>query len=184
MSDHPIPEEPLIIKSDRAHTVSIPEGTNMAVGKKGEVGEPSIRKVIADSDEHAVENIVMDGGVSKSPDQNSDNMAHDPNYKGFQSAAEIPDRFVDNPKEVAVPPPLRKSLDVTALETDLKTQDIETGVDAKESDVAKEAPLAQVAAPQYAPEPEMNFPARVINIKIENDKLRGRLDSLEQRNSK
>jgi hypothetical protein len=27
--------------------------------------------------------------------------------------------------------------------------------------------------------PEMDFPARVINLKIENDKLRSRLDDLE-----
>jgi hypothetical protein len=70
-------------------------------------------------------------------------------------------------------------LDVSILDKVLKTQDIETGVDAVESDVAIEAPLAKVAEPQYEPEPEMNFPARVINIKIENDKLRSRLDGLE-----
>jgi hypothetical protein len=179
MSDNQNPDEPLIIKSDRAHTVSMPDGTNMALAKKGEVGEPSIRKVLADSEEHAAENIVMDGGVSKSPAQELVNMAHDANYKGYQSAADVPDRFVDNPKEVAVPPPLRKTLDVTILDKVLKTQDIETGADAIESDAAEEAPLAKVAEPQYEPEPEMNFPARVINIKIENNKLRARLDGLE-----
>ena len=30
--------------------------------------------------------------------------------------------------------------------------------------------------------PEMDFPARVINLKIENDQLNDRLDRLEQRN--
>jgi len=179
MSDPQHPDEPLIIKSDRAHTVSMPEGTNMAVGKKGEVGEPSIRKVLADSENHAAENIVMAGGVSKSPDQSSIDMAHDDNFKGYQSVVDIPDRFVDNPKDAVVPPPLKKTLDVSILDKVLKTQDIDTGVDAVKSDVAIEAPLAKVAEPQYAPEPEMNFPARVINIKIENDKLRSRLDGLE-----
>jgi hypothetical protein len=31
----------------------------------------------------------------------------------------------------------------------------------------------------YEEEPVMDFPARVINIKIENDQLRARLDKLE-----
>ena len=34
MSEQHNPSEPLIIKSDRPHEVTMPEGTNMAVGKK------------------------------------------------------------------------------------------------------------------------------------------------------
>jgi hypothetical protein len=52
MSENTHPEEPLIIKSDRPHTVSMPEGTNVAVGKKGEAMEPSVRKVMADALDH------------------------------------------------------------------------------------------------------------------------------------
>jgi hypothetical protein len=74
----------------------MPEGTNMAVGKKGEEGTPSIRKVLADPDEHAVEHIVMDGVVSQNAEENHSVIAQDPNYKGYQSAAEMPDRFVSN----------------------------------------------------------------------------------------
>ena len=66
MSETHNPNEPLIIKSDRPHEVTMPEGTNVAVGKKGEEGTPAVRKVLADPDEHAVEHMVMDGGVSKS----------------------------------------------------------------------------------------------------------------------
>ena len=69
------PEEPFIIKSDRAHTVSLPEGSNNAIGKKGEVGEPSIRKVVADHDEHPVEHVVMGEGVSKSPEKTAKNLS-------------------------------------------------------------------------------------------------------------
>jgi hypothetical protein len=36
MSENQKPEEPMIIKNDRPHSVSMPEGTNVAVGKKGE----------------------------------------------------------------------------------------------------------------------------------------------------
>jgi hypothetical protein len=38
---------------------------------------------------------------------------------------------------------------------------------------------AEISEPVYEAEPEMDFPARVINIKIENDQLRARLDKLE-----
>lgn len=82
MSETHNPNEPLIIKSDRPHEVTMPEGTNVAVGKKGEEGTPAVRKVLADPDEHAVEHIVMDGGVSKSADQNLGVNAQDPQFQG------------------------------------------------------------------------------------------------------
>ena len=48
MSEKHNPNEPLIIKSDRPHEVTMPQGTNVAVGKKGEEGAPAVRKVLAD----------------------------------------------------------------------------------------------------------------------------------------
>ena len=69
MSENSKSNEPLIIKSDRPHEVTMPEGTNVAVGKKGEEGTPAVRKVLADPDQHAVEHMVMDGGVSQKADQ-------------------------------------------------------------------------------------------------------------------
>jgi hypothetical protein len=179
MSQNQNPDEPFIIKSDRAHTVSLPEGSNNAVGKKGEVGEPSIRKVVADKDEHPVEHVVMGDGVSKSPEKTADNYAKEDNFKGYQGAADAPDRFVDQPKEAAVPPPLRNSVDITKLETQLEPQEIPTAVEAIEDDGLKDELLARARAAKHAPQPEMNFPARVINLKIQNDKLRTRLESLE-----
>lgn len=179
MSEHDNSNEPLIIKSDRPHEVTMPEGTNMAVGKKGEEGTPSVRKVLADPDAHAVEHMVMDGGVSKSADQNFSVNAQDPNYKGHQSAAEMPDRFVDNKKEAAIPPAARKTVDVTKLDSILKPQEKAPAVDAIESKAAPVVATAEIQEPVYEAEPEMDFPARVINIKIENDQLRARLDKLE-----
>jgi len=75
MSENHNPEEPMIIKTDRPHTVSMPEGTNIAVGKKGEAGSPAVRKVLSDGEQNVVENVVMDGGVSKSNDPNQVVMA-------------------------------------------------------------------------------------------------------------
>jgi hypothetical protein len=173
-------DEPLIVKSDRAHTVSLSEGSTNAVGKKGEVGEPSIRKVVADPDEHPVEHVVMGEGVSQSPEKLADNVVQGDNFKGYQGVADAPDRFVDAPKEAPVPPPLRNTVEITKLETHLDVpQDIPAAVDAIESDGLKEELLARAKAAKHADMPEMNFPARVINLKIQNDKLRTRLDNLE-----
>ena len=179
MSEENNPSEPLIIKSDHPHMVSMPEGTNVAVGKKGEEGTPAVRKVLADPDEHVVEHMVMDGGVSKTIDQNVSVNAHDPNYKGYQSAAEMPDRFVSNEKSADIPPPTRKSVDITKLDSILKPQEKAVGADAIESKAVTNKVAAEISKPVYAEEPEMDFPARVINIKIENDQLRARLDKLE-----
>lgn len=179
MSENQNAEEPLIIKTDRPHTVSMPEGTNVAVGKKGEAMEPSVRKVLADADEHPVENLVMVGGVSKSVDQNKDVISQDPNFKGYQSAAEMPDRFVSNEKQAAIPAPVRKAVDVTQLDSILKPQEKPVGADAIESKTELAAPAPEEPVVDWGPEPEMDFPARVINIKIENDQLRARLDALE-----
>jgi hypothetical protein len=179
MSEENNPSEPLIIKTNQPHSVTMPEGTNVAVGKKGEEGTPAVRKVLADPDEHVVEHLVMDGGVSKSIDQNVSVNAQDPNYKGYQSAAEMPDRFVSNEKSAGIPPPSRKSVDITKLDSILKPQDKAVGADANESKVVTNEVAADISKPVYAAESEMDFPARVINIKIENDQLRARLDKLE-----
>ena len=179
MSEENNPSEPLIIKTNQPHSVTMPEGTNVAVGKKGEEGTPAVRKVLADPDEHVVEHLVMDGGVSKSIDQNVSVNAQDPNYKGYQSAAEMPDRFVSNEKSADIPPPSRKSVDITKLDSILKPQDKAVGADASESKVVTNEVAADISKPVYAAESEMDFPARVINIKIENDQLRARLDNLE-----
>jgi hypothetical protein len=179
MSQEQNPDEPLIIKSDRAHTVSMPEGTNNAIGKKGEAGDPSIRKVVADPDDHPVEHMVMGEGVSKAPEKTADNYAKEDNFKGYQGLADAADRFVDAPKDAAVPPPLRRSIDITKLKTHLASQDTSTAVETMEGDGLKDELIARARAAKNSDQPEMNFPARVINLKIQNDKLRNRLENLE-----
>ena len=179
MSEDNKPSESLIIKTNQPHSVTMPEGTNVAVGKKGEEGTPAVRKVLADPDEHVVEHLVMDGGVSKSIDQNVSVNAQDPNYKGYQSAAEMPDRFVSNEKSADIPPPSRKSVDITKLDSILKPQEKAVGADTNESKAVTQEEAAGNSKSDHAAQPEMDFPARVINIKIENDQLRARLDNLE-----
>ena len=43
--------EPQLIRNDSPHQVSMPEGTNVAAGKKANASEPSIRKVLSAADE-------------------------------------------------------------------------------------------------------------------------------------
>ena len=194
MSENQNPEEPMIIKTDRPHTVTMPEGTNIAVGKKGEVGAPVVRKVMSDGENNAVENVVMDGGVSSSNDPSKDVMAKgennkghqskeegQENFKGYQSAAEAPDRFAAPPKDAAVPLPNKKSIDVSQLDSILKTKAVESSVDtvANEPDNIALEPVSQAKSVLSEAMPEMNFPARVIKVKIANDQVRERLEKLE-----
>ena len=194
MSENQNPEEPMIIKTDRPHTVTMPEGTNIAVGKKGEVGAPVVRKVMSDGENNAVENVVMDGGVSSSNDPSKDVMAKgennkgyqskeegQENFKGYQSAAEAPDRFAAPPKDAAVPLPNKKSIDVSQLDSILKTKAVESSVDtvANEPDNVALEPVSQAKSELSEAMPEMNFPARVIKVKIANDQVRERLEKLE-----
>ena len=194
MSENQNPEEPMIIKTDRPHTVSMPEGTNIAVGKKGEAGAPVVRKVMADGESNVAENVVMDGGVSSSKDPSKDVMAKgennkgyqskeesQENFKGYQSAADAPDRFAAPPKEAAVPPPNKKSIDVSQLDSILKTKAVESSVDTvtNEPDIIALEPVSQAKSVLSEAMPEMNFPARVIKVKIANDQVRERLEKLE-----
>ena len=194
MSENQNPEEPMIIKTDRPHTVSMPEGTNIAVGKKGEAGAPVVRKVMADGESNVAENVVMDGGVSSSNDPSKDVMAKgennkgyqskeegQENFKGYQSAADAPDRFAAPPKEAAVPPPNKKSIDVSQLDSILKTKAVESSVDTatNEPDNVALEPVSQAKSVLSEAMPEMNFPARVIKVKIANDQVRERLEKLE-----
>ena len=194
MSENQNPEEPMIIKTDRPHTVSMPEGTNIAVGKKGEAGAPVVRKVMADGESNVAENVVMDGGVSSSKDPSKDVMAKgennkgyqskeegQENFKGYQSAADAPDRFAAPHKEAAVPPPNKKSIDVSQLDSILKTKAVESSVDTvtNEPDIIALEPVSQAKSVLSEAMPEMNFPARVIKVKIANDQVRERLEKLE-----
>ena len=194
MSDTPNQDEPMIIKTDRPHSVSMPEGTNIAAGKKGEAGPPAVRKVLAEGEKIVSENMVSEVGEAQAINDTKNvevkgdtfkghqNIADaDDQFKGYQSAADAPDRFVDQPKEAPLPPLVSKPLEVTQLERSVEIKDEPVGADtvAKTEEIlaaiAVEEPILRVE-----PMAEMNFPARVIKIKIENDLVRERLDKLEE----
>ena len=96
--------------------------------------------------------------------------------------------------ELRVPKELVQTNKTAGLSSAESLVPLLTGVsDSKESSVATQtAPAAASEAPtdvaasgakepsvQFRPEPEMDFPARVVHLKIENDNLRSALDKLE-----
>ena len=171
------------------------EGSNVAVGKKAEASAPAIRKVMAEGEKFDFEeNNVIDGGQDPDKEPSKDvyakgetfkghqNVADaEENSKGYQSAADAPDRFVNVPQDAPVPPPISKPLAVTELDGAIDIKDEPVGADtiAKTEEIlaaiAEDIPNAMAQ-----PMPEMNFPARVIKVKIENDLVRVRLDKLEE----
>jgi hypothetical protein len=80
-----------------------------------------------------------------------------------------------------VPPPNKKSIDISQLDSILKTKAVESSVDTvtNEPDNVALKPVSQAKSVLSEAMPEMNFPARVIKVKIANDQVRERLDKLE-----
>lgn len=144
----------LFSSSEPEKTVSIPK----ALAPKAETGETFTRKVVNETDEQTFQRVV----------QTADD-----------SAPSLPERFVDTPKEVVVPPPIRKTVETIQVKTLPEAQDIPTAVDAVVSDKVKAELLAKAKAAKYAAKPEINFPERVNNLKTQHEQLRARLASLE-----
>lgn len=149
----------LFSKIEPAKIVSGPASLPQAVSKEVEAGETFTRKVTTDSDDHSFQRV-----VSGADDE----------------TVKVPDRFVNDSKESAVPPSIQKTADTPSIKTHLEAQDIPTSVDAVESETVKAQLLAKAKAAKYAAKPVIDFPARVSNIKTQNDKLRARLESLER----
>jgi hypothetical protein len=142
-------------------TVSLPEGKPHALSKNSEASEVFVRKLVAEPEEHSFQRVIASPGVS---------------------TADIPDHFVEAPKapkEVAAPAPVRHEVEITKLKSHLGAQDIPTAVDAVVSEAEKAEQLVKAKVAKYAAQPAIDFPARVINLKTQNDKLRARLESLE-----
>jgi hypothetical protein len=146
-------------KTEPANIVSTPPSIPPDVVKQHEAGETFTRKVVDDAKDNNFQRVV----------------------KGDEHhATPIPDNFVHTDKELAVPPPLHKAVETSWLKSFAETQDIPTSVDAVNSDKVKEELLAKAKAVKNTAKLEIDFPARVNNIKTQNDKLRARLESLER----
>ena len=170
-------EEPEIIHSNRPHQVSIPEGSHVAVAKTGTPQEPSVHKNYRP-------------GTAQEPVQAPDRYARDTSQEpaarmAGSTPAEVPDRTnlakppLQTPSErtvsdvpAAMPPGVPNAAQpaqVVPPPAPASAQDSSSGVDSSmEHDVPPEHEM-----------PEMDFPARVVHLRIENEELRTRLDNLE-----
>jgi hypothetical protein len=146
-------------QTEPANIISVPASLNHAVTNHVEPSETFVRKVVNDSDEQTFQRLVSGAD---------------------DSTVKVPDRIVNTPHEVAVPPPLHEAVETTPIKTHLDAQDIPTAVDAVESEMGKVELLAEATAAMYDAKPVIDFPARVSNIKTQNDKIRVRLESLER----
>lgn len=176
--------EPEVFTSDTPHLVHLPEGSQTAVHKTANPMEPTIRHTEVNHDAE-VELVAISQGVSVSqPDEivavkesTKDDMpersAQAPEESGTDSMAAVP---------LSIPMSDLPSLELVASEAlqakgPVVTASAEPGPAAVEGSDSEEAPKAE-AAPVYME--EMNFPARVVKLKITNDKIRHELDGLEK----
>ena len=212
--------DPDIIKSGVPELVTVSEGSHNAVGKKGELGEPSVRKVLstADGEAHHFESDEILKGAKAPVHSDKDLTAHkealnsDHELTGHKQDA-ASDRELTAPKQSDQP-----DNELTATKERVQAEHELTGpkegarpdkalqsaslIDQLQAVIAPKAdsqepsespaiephlepellapPGAQVDDAHVAPNlPDMDFPARVVNLKIENDLLREQLTQLE-----
>lgn len=220
-----------IIRHEAPHQVTMKEGSTMAVGKKAEAIEPSVRKVLAPEDGLMLEHKLQDHRLAVPEGQDAAKALEQPSFErdihagralapeadaaggslgGLLLKRALEDHAVALPPEAApaaaehelpaartsaaaeagplipqfendhmvlVPPPLAEkapqALDPGTARDPLPApmaQDLPAQADSGESPELSEAMTEML---------QMNFPARVVKLKIENDKVRSKLDFLQ-----
>ncbi len=185
-----------IIRSDRPHEVVMTEGSNIAVGKTGEKTEPSVRKVFQEGEEFVDAQIILEEGADNALNENVEAGASAPDIRnGDDTASAEPDIRSD---VIAKAESLRidnQNAEASLIRAATKIEISQPEVKAEKSSVLENSTISSedtlkteasvdtteeaVVMPYSAFMPDMDFPARVINLKISNDQLRDRLDKLE-----
>ncbi|MEY3461676.1 MAG: hypothetical protein RLZZ03_1329 [Pseudomonadota bacterium] len=220
-----------IIRHDAPHQVTMKEGSTMAVGKKAEAIEPSVRKVLAAEEGLMLEHKLDDHRLAVPEGQGAAGAIEQPSFErdihhdralapaadaasgplggllvkralddhnvalpteAAQAAAEhevsaararpaaeagplIPQ--FENDHFVVVPPPLAEkapqALDRGSSRDPQEAPPVQDSP--AQADSAKMPELSEAMTEML----QMNFPARVVKLKIENDKVRTKLDSLQ-----
>jgi hypothetical protein len=207
--------EPDLIRNNSPHQVTLAEGTNVAVGKKADGAETSVRKVLAEAEGVVIEHSLQDDLVLLPEAALAEAALVQPTFeRQLKEDHALAPTAVDAAEEMALVPaslpaaPARVFVPDAAVvasptqgpviersESDrfvgVPTVAPATFLQPKESvpEWALEKPEAVVMSPADAESPalseametmlQMNFPARVINLKIENDKVRNKLDGLQ-----
>ena len=169
--------EPSLIRNDSPHQVSLAEGTHLAVGKKVDVLAPLEQTVTLETDGPAMAHSLQDEFVAV------------PEVVLEKSAVEQPTFVRELIEERALAP-----VTVTPPESDAPmavAPEPPAVVFVAEVPLAASPPrepvLGRFERPQFVPTPAivafkmlpMDFPARVINLKIESDKVRLKLEALQ-----
>lgn len=188
--------EPDIIRSERQHEVTIPEGSNKALAKTAAQQEPSVRKVLNEGGGEVIEHILPDKFVSDTP------QALDGRPDKFVNAdaaanTQVPDQYVkvaerNGPADAkavprtagASPAALGATLPPGSAVARDKLVLPQAGAQASglasESSDESALPVTAKAALPAPDMPEMDFPARVVHLRIENELLQKRLDDLDK----
>jgi hypothetical protein len=148
----------LFAKNEPTSTVNTPKEIPPPIRHEPETGETFVRKVVHESEDHNFQRVVK---------------------TSEEGTFQLPDRLAETQSEVAEVTPLRKVDNVSQPKTQLVAQVIPTAVDTVVSDPVRAEIQAKVQLTKYAAKPEINFPARVNNLKTQNEQLRARLESLE-----
>jgi len=223
--------DPEILRHEAPHQVTMKEGSTMAVGKKADAIEPSVRKVLAAEDGLMLEHTLQDHRLAVPEGQDAAKSSEQPTFErdihhdralapaadaasgplgGLLVKRALEDHNIALPGEAAqaaaehqvsaararpaaeagplipqfesdhfvvVPPPLAEKapqgLDRGPARDPLEApqaQDSPAQADSEELPELSEA-MAEML--------QMNFPARVVKLKIENDKVRTKLDNLQ-----
>ena len=178
--------EPEVFSSQIPHEVHLAEGSHTAVHKTANPMEPQVRQTEVNPDEDE-ELIAIKQGVSVStlPD------AVQFSEGSPTTAPGILDHATDAQVDPTLPPPAPLEMLMTALPSlDLNQgKDVAKAATAMNSDapdmVAAVTEMQAIDNVSAEPAPqlymeEMNFPARVVKLKIANDKIRDQIETLEK----
>lgn len=177
--------EPEIFSSQKPHEVHLAEGSTSALAKKATDAEPQIRHTEVNPLEEEEIIAISDGvSVSKQPETAvfaQDDSSEPPDVMHPAADEDVaPNRTTPAPLEMLMSD--LPSLDM-GQGTDLQSSP--TSVAPEESGTESTEPPPAMASAPIEPAAslfmaEMNFPARVVKLKIANDKIRDQIETLEK----
>lgn len=175
-----------IFRNERPHEVVMPEGSHIAVSKSAEKTEPSVRKVFQEGEEFIDANLILEEGAGTAI-RSSDVAIAVTNSESTHIASSSEVFRIDHQNAEASL--LREGKAIAASEDSLNVVPPVAETKLNKSEITPQTISPSVDTQKIGESvnismamPEMDFPARVINLKIENDQLHERLDLLEQRN--
>lgn len=189
-------EEDNIIRQERPHEVTIPEGSHMAVAKTAAQQEASVRKVYQNEGGEEVEHIAPDKFVSDASDTLQgvpDRFVGEDSSLNTRGADALPAPIqAKGPAGLEIAPEHRVGVADPAVPPEFQGREsVARPVGSPSQEVAPTAPAQALASASESlhgehrepvvPKdmPEMDFPARVVHLHIENENLRKRLDDLD-----